>query len=345
VVNASVLLLGLWRGWGVLSYAAGAWSGFVVQQVCIATLLRRTGFVPRLGGAVFSWRLLKPLAAFAGNVFFISLGTQMIAMAPTVLISRGQLGLQALSDWTVGTRLFGLGQQLVQRVPVASEAAFWEMQVRQEFDRLRERFGTVARMGAVVASFIGGGLVAVNRTFVELWSKGQVSWTLELDCLCAFWLLAVTLSVTWNMVPGIVKRLGAMKYFYFGEGCLVMTPGWLAVRLPHLQWIPGILIFSICACRIVHGATRVCNDLGVSARDLSRWTLIALLSLAINIAFGWCVSVALAGIHNIPRLILSAAFYCAVAAPVSYWIGIPEEAKVRIRAVWTRVKFRRRDVI
>jgi O-antigen/teichoic acid export membrane protein len=337
LANAGALIVALHQGLGLYSYTVGVWAGVVVSMLANFWAVRRLRLMPVLSCRPVSWALLRPMSGFAGNVLFISMGSQLIALSPTVLVSR-VLGMNALADWSVGTRLLTLAQQLVLRMPAASEPAFWEMYSRGEIERFRIRFDHVIGISVATAALVGGGLVAVNSIFVEIWTGGRVMWDWQNDAICALWLVLGTLSYAWNMLPAITKRLGVMKFVYFGEGLLVMAPGLVGARLSGIHWVPCIMVCCLALGRLLYGMLRAQGDLATSCRmALGRIGGAVLLLVALVLA-AWLWRQVLPGLEIRLRFAVLLLGYFVVAAPLAFRFGVPVQHRsdllVRLGKLW-----------
>jgi hypothetical protein len=307
-----------------------------VTNVGLAVVVRRAALLPPLRQGRISLAAVQPMMRLAAEVFLVALGLQLIGLAPTVLITRA-LGVAVLADWSAGIKLFTLAQQLVHRVPSASEPVFWEMYARGESARIQHRLALVSQLAAAVAAFAGGTLVAVNSIFVTIWTSGVIHWGWVNDLGCAVWLVAGTLSVTWNMVPGITKRLGIMKYVYFAEGLVIMAPGLLGAKIPSLFWVPWMLVVAMSVFRVGHGASRVHADFAVPLRTILGWTGWAGLLLGLNVGLACLVRFAFQNWSGVPGLVAAGVSYGLAGALVTFRLGLPEEARHRLVAAWKKM--------
>jgi len=151
----------------------------------------------------------------------------------------------------------------------------------------------------------------------------------------ALWAGSGALSFTWNMLPGIVKCLGFMPWFYLGEGLLLMFTGVAGIPLGNLVWVPVLMILFQSLCRLSYGVSRVHSDLGVPFHKV--------LELGFRILFLLIVLCGLALFSRMlfqdyslkVRLIAAGTFYSSVALIVIYFFGLP--AQLRQRA-WDSVR-------
>lgn len=342
VANALVLVLGLKSGWGIYAYVVAAWSGWLVMYAGVIYYVGRSGLLPRMRGARISLKVLKPLGEYSLSVFWIVLGTQLSLLAPTLLITR-HLGLVALADWTVGTRVVLLAWQLIARIPTASEPAFWEMFTRQEFPRLRQRSMELLQVSGAIAGLLGAGIVAANVTFVSLWTSGRVQWHVAVDVTFVFWVALMTVMVCLNMTPGITKRLGRMKYVYLLEGGALAALAYQPyVRLQAYWQVVLVLTVAVCLFRLPYGFVRTCTDLQIRGRELLKLVGRVCGVAVLLLVLAYSLRSAVAGLPLLLQFVSSAVAYALVAVPLIYLFGLPAEPKARLRAALLRLFERQR---
>src|SRR5262249_18317944 len=129
-----------------------------------------------------SWNTFKELFAYALDIFLIAVGQILINSSQVMVISR-TLGLEAAAVWNVATRTFTLTQQVVARILDFSFAAFSEMMVRGERDKLLSRFRDVVTLTGSAAVLAALSVSVCNRSFLELWTHGRISWPVQNDLL------------------------------------------------------------------------------------------------------------------------------------------------------------------
>ncbi len=339
LANAVVLIVGLKIGWGIYAYIAASWTAFVVNHTGLLFSVLKLRLLPSLRHARISLAMLKPLAAFSTNFFLITLGTQFITLAPGLLITR-KLGIQALADWTVGTRLVLFAAQLVGRIPNSSEPVFWEMFAREELDRLRQRLLELVLVANSAAALFGATIVAMNVPFVTFWMASRVQWSTVTDLILVSWVVVSITALVFNMVPAMTKHLGSMKFVYLLEGGILIGLAYLPfVNLREYWQVALLLLVFECVFRFPYGLWRAWRDLNIPAR-----------SLAGNLgrAFGVCLFLlAVAALmrkatsHWSPlvQVIVNALVCGGISLPAVYFIGLPSEARHRFQqAVLSRIR-------
>ncbi|MFZ4542334.1 MAG: lipopolysaccharide biosynthesis protein, partial [Rickettsiales bacterium] len=113
--GALVLVCALISGYGLFSYVFSAWVTTLTGTVLAGVWCVRLGLMPSLRGAPFHFAVIPSLTRFSANVMMIMLGQQVIAIGPAVVINR-LLGVGAMGDWSVGTKILQFSQQLVGRI-------------------------------------------------------------------------------------------------------------------------------------------------------------------------------------------------------------------------------------
>ena len=334
LVNGALLLLGLRAGWGVYAYVVATWAAFVVVQLGYGFCVAKNRLLPPLLGARVSLKSLKPLAVFSSNVFVIGLGLKLIDFAPTLLITR-KLGIQALADWTVGTRLVLFVSQLIFRIHNSSEPIFWEMFARKEFPRLRQRLLDLVIISGLAAALFGAGIVAINPPFIRYWTSNRVQWQTSADVVLVVWVAALTASAIFNTIPGTTKRLGAMKYVYVFEGLLVVSLAFLPVLHWHFHWQVALaMLICVAGFRLPYGMWRTWKDLQIPAlvllNTLARCGAVLLTLLAIALALRG----ATASLKPLAQVGINGALYGLLSLAVVFFLGLPPELKQRARQIF-----------
>lgn len=159
------------HGQGVFSilwaYAATTFPAVAVNWIgCV-----RLKLLPRRGewGAI-TWTGFKRVFAFGSDIFIFALGAQLITASQTLLLTR-LIGLEAVTVWSVYTRIFDVLLQVIYRIFDYSSSALAEMIVRGEQARLALRFRQILSLSASL-SVVAGTLFAVcNYPFVQLWTS------------------------------------------------------------------------------------------------------------------------------------------------------------------------------
>lgn len=274
LVNYAVLWFCFAHGSGVFSlfYAGLANSLLLVCCNWAACLILKLFPSSNAWGRPNSHRF-RELFAFGKDVFWVTLGAQMINASQTVVITR-TLGLDASGVWAVGTRGFTMVTQLVWRPFGSSYPVLSEMIVRGERERLLQRFKSLLVLSCSVAAIAGIMFALCNKPFVELWTNGKVTWNSQYDLLLGVWLIVLTLVQCHCGLVIILKEIGSMKYIYFIEGAAFLAFGsYFASR----YGIAGLLTTSIFASLLFtcsYGIWRTAQQFNLGLKEVAlRWVL------------------------------------------------------------------------
>ena len=239
-----ILWLGLALGQGVFSILWAQLCGFVLSTiVAIAWCLRLRLFPPRGRWGQPAWARFWELFAFGRDMFFYAIGGQLVTASQTILITR-MLGLDSAAIWTVCTRTFALISMVVYRVFDFSCAALSEMIVRNETQRLSERFKSIVMVSGSLTVWAGFMFALCNQPFVSVWTNGRIGWNPLNDWLLAAWLLLNVLVRNHTGVIGLTKDFRFLRYIYFLEGIFFAAATLLVLGVAG---ITGMIVVSILA--------------------------------------------------------------------------------------------------
>jgi O-antigen/teichoic acid export membrane protein len=332
---ALVALLVLWialrRGAGMMSIL---WSN-AFQTAFLAALtgwhcLRLHLFpAPGAWGRAL-WSEFRELFDYGKDVFIVQIGSMLILASQPVIVSRS-LGLEAVAAWSVGTKVFNLLGNLFWQGFDTSTSALSEMLVRDEQERLRQRF-----TGMVVVMLVLCGVVAVvyaacNSLFVTVWTQGRILWPVENDLLLGLWLL---LSVLVHANGGLIvltRRIAGLRFILVVEGVAFILLA--SAVVPH-GGIPAMVAASIlCSlcCSGAYGIRRVHQFFQLRWPELERRWLISLgqiilLLIPFALATWWATST----LNNLPRLGLNAVIVGGLSGYLFLRCGIPHELQAEI---------------
>jgi len=335
VLSTVVLLVCLYLDVQIHSYAIATWVQVVMAALLAVYFSKRLGLLPCVVTSPTDWRTLPALARFAGNVMAASLGLQLIAIAPALVINR-LLGAAAMGDWTVGTKLIQLGTQLTARIPNAAEPTLWEIFSRGEKAQCSLRLRHTAQIATTIGVLTGAVILSANGNFVSLWSKGRVTWALANDFMGAAIIIFSALAATWCMLPGITKRLGRMKYIYPVEGMLILGLLCVPYVVTGLAAVLLGMLISLIVCRLSYGVCRAMSDLDESLTTLLNALRGPLIFAAMALPTATLIRIALCG--NTSWLVLLA---CAIASTslyvgIAYVVALPRDLKDQMRQVFLK---------
>jgi O-antigen/teichoic acid export membrane protein len=331
----AVGLTGLWvgfaLGWGLYGMLLGAGATIVLNAIITLWQTWRLRLFPARG----RWgrpnrAIFKEVFFYGADLFLVMLGLQLITASQAPLITR-TLGLEATAVWSIATKLFMLSQQIVYRLLDYSLAAFSEMIVRGEKERLKQRFRDLVILSGSVSVGIAVIMAICNRAFLMVWTQDRISWPLSNDILMACSLTVYAATRCHIGLACITKRVGALKYIYFAEGlCFVGLGFVLATRLG----LTGVIIAGIVTnlgFAGAYGVQRTAAYLELTRREiLFQWWRAPLgvcLVVAVAALLVWHLTFAL---PPWPQLLLRSLAVGAVAALSIWRLGVPRRLRAEL---------------
>lgn len=244
------LWVGFMRGWGLYSMLLGAGALTIFSG---ALNLWRTWHL-HLFPARGQWGrpnryMFKQLFSYGTDTFLISLGNQLIGVSQAPVIAR-TLGLEAAAVWSVAIKLFMLSQQLVYRLLDFSTAAFSEMIVRGEKERLKNRFRDLVTISGSLSAAVGLTMAFCNQSFLEIWTTKRIDWPRENDWLMACSLIVYACTRCHIALACMTKIIGNLKYIYFVEGAAFVV---MSLVLAPKIGLAGIILSGIATNMLFSG--------------------------------------------------------------------------------------------
>jgi len=328
--GTAVLVVALMNNFGLLSYAVAGWATTSTGVVFSYIMASKIQALPRMGGLKPDWKALPELVRFSGNVMMATIGLQLIAIAPAIVINR-LLGAAAMGDWSVGTKLMQLGLQLTGRVSNAAEPTLWENYAAGQKHSCSERIGLTAQLATLTAGVIGALILSLNGNFVMLWSGGLVAWPWQNDLVSAGLLIAAAMAGTWCMLPGITKRLGSMRFIYPIEGLLILSLLLVPSLVTSLLVILMGMLASLAICRLAYGMARITKDLNQSVRTVAMSITVPVLFWIGMLPIALGVRALLSNNASWIILMIIAAASSIFFIAAAYFLATPERAKIAAR--------------
>jgi len=272
VVGFAAGLLALWIAFeykfGLYSLLVSTAASIGFSNLCFWLVAWRTKLLPQSGKwGKADWTTFRSIFSYANEIFMLSVGQVLIGISQVPVIT-WTLGLEAVAVWTTMTKTFMLAQQLITRVFDFSTAAFAEMMVRKEKERLRVRFRDVTTLTASSAVVICVAVALCNHSFVQIWMKGRFSWSIENDLLMALFVIVGTITRCHVGLAGLTKDIRGMKYVYFVEGLFFVA---LSLALSPMLGLTGVIIGGIASnllCSGWYGVRRTATYFTVSAGEV-----------------------------------------------------------------------------
>ncbi len=304
LVNFVIQWIYFHLGRGVLSLALGALSatiftGFVQAVACYVLRL----YPCRGSWGRVSWEQFKELFLYGKDLLLVSSGTQMIMASQSIVITR-MLGLEAAATWGIGTRVYNLLNQVIWRISDMSAAAFSEMMIRGEYDRLRDRYSHITMLSFSVAAWVAVSFVSCNSLFVTIWTHGKIHWPEGNDLLLGILMILGTAIHCHSGLVLISKKIGFMRYIYFLEGIVFVALSFLVARQGGL---PAIILSSIICSVLFSGSYltwRIGSYFGLSLKTVAlEWMLPMAKMLAFYIPSSALIWYCMAAFPDLVRLI------------------------------------------
>lgn len=268
VLGFASLWLGFCLGWGIYSFAVSGLPAALLCPVITFFFCKKNGFYPstQKGWQLPSWPDIRKVFVFGKDAALMSLGSQMVNASQIMIISRF-VGLDAAATFSVGTKLYSLGQQLVAKVIGTAAPALTELFVRGETSKFKSRFIDVVSLSTFLATLIGAVLIAGNSALISAWTSKVISWPSEADILLGYFLVAT--SVTRCLAELFVFRgnLKSIRHIYLLEGLLS-----IALAIPSVMrfGLAGLLAATL----LVHLFVTMVFLLSVVAKTMSSPSII-----------------------------------------------------------------------
>jgi O-antigen/teichoic acid export membrane protein len=278
--NFLFLWIGFQTGLRTFSLLLSNVAGTVVYVFLVVRATTRLKLLPSRGHwGTISWERSGEIFRFSRDIFVTRLAAQLIYASQIILVSR-LISLDAAGVWSVCTKSYSMALLVVCRVNDFSSAGFSEMIVRGEIGRFRSRLASIVALSAVGAGFFAVLGACGNRSFVNFWTGGKVSWDMWSDVVAAAYLFSVVVTRCYFGLTALVKQIGNYKYVSLLEGVLVIAGS--IILAPRLHFF-GVLLSSLLAnslCSGAYGAFRVSRYFNTSIVEVTfGWLKGALLYL------------------------------------------------------------------
>lgn len=335
ILNFGAMWLGFYMGMGLYSMVLGAGLGFLINLAIPWGACHRLGFYPSRGcWGRFEWRLFREMFGFGRDIFLMSLGSQLASASQVIVLSR-LMGLEAVSIWAVAGKAFTFAQQFVSRIFDSSAGGLAEMLVRQEKERLRERFRDLVALTGSVAAVGAAGIALFNRPFVEVWTSGRIGWANENNFLLGILLMASVLVRCHTGLVGITRLIRSMKYIYLLEGLGVIAVSFVLV--PRCG-IAGMLVASILSNICITGSYAVMRSAAFFNLPLREVVFWPIRGLGLGLVL-FCIAVPLHSSTNGTTglgLAIWLVVFGAISGLLFYWFGLDSALRLDVQRFFSR---------
>jgi O-antigen/teichoic acid export membrane protein len=261
IANFISLWIGFALGMGVYSFATAGIPSLLFRVFFEYMCCFKNGYYPTQGNwGRPSWVYFREVLCFGKDVLLMSIGGQLVNASQIIIISRC-VGLDAAAAFSIGTKVYAMGQQFVYKIMDASNPALTEMFVQGDIARLKRRFWNIVSLTVFASSLLGGVMILANHAVVQIWTTKIISWNSEADMLLGGLLLLASISRCFVFLFGVAGNYAPVRYIYLIEGVLFVL---LAFPAALHFGINGVLSASL----IAHFATSFLIALFASRRYL-----------------------------------------------------------------------------
>jgi O-antigen/teichoic acid export membrane protein len=265
VANFFSLWIGFSLGMGVYSFATAGILSLLLRAVFESSVCIKNGYYPTKGNwGRPQWAIFHEVFGFGKDVLLMSIGGQLVNASQIMIISRC-VGLDAAAAFSIGTKIYTMGQQLVSKIMETSNPALTEMFVHGDLPRLKHRFWNIVALTVLASSLLGVGMILGNCAMVQVWTSRIISWNSEADMLLGGLLLVTSVSRCFVTLFGVAGNYAPVRHIYALEGVLFVL---LAIPSAKHFGISGVLAVSL----IAHLATSFMIALFASRKYLQPFT-------------------------------------------------------------------------
>lgn len=244
IVSLGTLWFGFNSGFGIYSLAYAGIPTTILSPGIVYIVCSRNGYYPSCGSwGKPRWEIFKKLFSFGKDVLLMSIGSQAVNASQIMILSR-IAGLDAAATFSVGTKIYTMGQQFVGKVIESSAPGLTEIFVRGDRVRFNERFWNIVNVTAFLATIGASALIMGNQMLVSLWTSAVIHWTLTADIILAGLLITTSISRCLISISGILGDLRPVRHIYLLEGGFFIL---IAIPLTRHFGIIGILGASLLA--------------------------------------------------------------------------------------------------
>lgn len=337
-VSFIVNYLGLWlsyrAGLGLKSFLVGNAAALVLITVWHGVAGWRLGLFPSPGAwGRLDGRIFRELASFGRDIFFMSLGAQLLSASQVIIVSR-TLGLEAAAVWAICTKSFTLAQQVTGKLFEFSTGGFVEMIVRKETHRLGKRFHDIVVLTASVSVLVAVIGATANGAFIDLWTRGRISWLSLNDTLMAAMLVVYAVARCYSGLVGLTKDLKVLRYIYFLEGLSFFLAAWWSAP----RWgFSGIIVTGLAATICwsgLYGFRQVGHVLSLRPQDSLGWFLPPIKLLLLLAPTAYLVGLFTISLPSGPRFFVQCAVLGLVGVLALLWVGVPSALREEMQQHW-----------
>jgi len=259
--NFFCLWIGFVLGMGIYSFAMAGILGGLLRVSFEFIVCLKSGYYPRIGRwGRPSWQIFREVFGFGKDVLLMTVGGQLVNASQLMIISRC-VGLDAAATFSIGTKLYAMGIQLVSKIMETSTPALTEMYVLGDIQRLNRRFWNIVSLSLFASSLFAALVIVANHAVIEIWTSKIITWSPEADMLIGGLIFMTSISRCFVSLFGVLGNYGPIRHIYVLEGA-----GFLVLAIPGAKHfgINGVLAASL----IAHLATSFLIALLASRKHL-----------------------------------------------------------------------------
>ena len=235
IVRLLLMWVGFRIGWGVYSLVISTIPTILLTPIAHGWISWRNRYFPNRRHWGFPrWDIFKEIFAFGRDGMLLSIGSQLVNATQIAIISR-ILGLDAAASFSIGTKLYSMGQQVFHKIIESAAPGLTEIYIRGEIELFLRRYWEVIFATLSFATIGAVALTSGNSAFVELWTSGKVIWSPISDALLGLLIVFTSLSRCFVSLFGITKDLRSVRVLYLIEGvlfvpCAILGAKWYGVE-------------------------------------------------------------------------------------------------------------------
>ena len=341
-----VNLLALWAGFhwnlGLFSMLVASAANLIFFNLYCLIAVWHLRLLPARGcWGRASYRAFREIFSYANNLFLMSVGQVLISVSQVPVIG-ALLGMEAAAVWSVATKVFMLAQQMITRIFEFSVAAFAEMMVRGERERLQSRFRDMTALTAATGGLVCLMVAVCNRGFLALWTHHRIAWAGQNDLLMALFIIVGAITRCHIGLAGQTKQIRAMKYIYLVEGGVFIV---LSLALAQWLGLAGIILGGMVSnllCSGLYGLHRTTGYFQISAREvLGVWLAAPARMFLMVLAAAGALWFATRNLQPVAQFVVNAAALGLVGGWCFWKIGLTESLRNEVAGLMgkARLKF------
>lgn len=332
VLVSSALIYGLLTtGHGLVALTLVTVLSHVAEAAAIIVCAKRVWPPLSLRPSFLRRDIARQLFGYGSKAFAAQLADVLRFKVDSVVIA-AVLNLNLVTLYSVGQRLSGMGQELVNSALNVMIPVFSRYEGRNDYGSIREKFQVLTRFGAVVAVFVGGSMIIYGRDLIQRWVGGEFAGSYRvLVILCVPMVIELTQSIGIQLLYGISKH----HYYAAINVAEALVNIVLSLALARHYGIYGVALGTAIEMVIFKSAILpwiVCREIRLPLRDYYLKSLVGpVVMTAVPLAaFGYLAQPFLRPEYL--RLALIGAVQAALFLPIVYFLVLNRAERALVRA-------------